>query len=357
MCRIHELESLRAIWAMLILMFHATQAPLFNGWSRVDLFFVLSGYLSARKILNSDCQRRRLFGNFASRCLRIMPEYFFLIVLVTAMELVTATENIRLSSFARLVAALTLTQNIPLYWSDSSWYLYPRYLSHTWTLAIELQFSLLLSLLNWLIGPLILIPLAIALLINTVILRADGLHPWVFMGRSDGLALGIALAVALNSPNRRKLRTTWLGLFFVSSLGLGYLGWFLGSLSRVPITFDQPLGLLESLAVFAANLFYTGLIGLVVCHANHPILHLLRVKWLRIVGGLSYGIYLYSFIAIGLAEAMSRIYPGIGCCLTALLALAIAIIFAAASRAAIEEPVFKLCGRHRAAGRENLLRH
>jgi peptidoglycan/LPS O-acetylase OafA/YrhL len=94
------LDFLRAIAVLLVLMRHGERAitqadptaasPLhivfMNGWSGVDLFFVLSGYLITSQLLHQGIgsQSFALGRYIASRALRILPAYYAVLILTVA---------------------------------------------------------------------------------------------------------------------------------------------------------------------------------------------------------------------------------------------------------------------------------
>lgn len=332
-----EIDSLRGIWAVLILVFHSTAHPFFFGWSRVDLFFVISGYLATRKLLDPARPERGLESSLGRRLLRLLPSYYLLILVAFALD---GPRIVQDDHPAALIAAATLTQNIPLYWSGSPWSFCSRYLFHTWAVAIELQFSAILLVLHRLIGRSILAPLALALLLNSLVLRADGLHPWTLLGRGDGFASGMLLAFFLGKPGRSGRRSTWILLQLAIMLGLGYTAWVL--IGPIPVikALDHPIGVRDSLSVFSMNLIYTGLVGLMACHTGHPVLRPFRARCLVQFGGLSYGIYLFTFVAISLADAVLLSVPQVWHGWATPLALALAILAAFASRAGVERPLW-----------------
>jgi len=101
-----QLDGLRAIAVLLVVWRHGLYpffaahgaAPLLplggydfatilvNGWIGVDLFFVLSGFLIARQLLNLEERPGgiRFAGYFLRRLLRIMPTYIFVLAIVVA---------------------------------------------------------------------------------------------------------------------------------------------------------------------------------------------------------------------------------------------------------------------------------
>ncbi|SMG46868.1 Peptidoglycan/LPS O-acetylase OafA/YrhL, contains acyltransferase and SGNH-hydrolase domains [Marivirga sericea] len=108
------------------------------GWSGVDLFFVLSGFLIGSQLLNEFKKNNNIsFRNFyVKRFFRIIPTY--LVVLLIYYLLPNLREG---SGMAPLWKYLTFTQNIGFDVANSSSF------SHAWSLCIEEQFYLLLPIL------------------------------------------------------------------------------------------------------------------------------------------------------------------------------------------------------------------
>lgn len=142
--RIWGLDTLRAAAIVLVLMSHYTgfvsHQPTFGvvgdiGWSGVDLFFVLSGYLIGNQILGPIARQDSfsLKTFFARRLLRTLPNYYFVLALYLLFPAVIGG-----SSAAPLWRFLTFTQNFGL--------AYGQTFTHSWSLCIEEQFYLVLPL-------------------------------------------------------------------------------------------------------------------------------------------------------------------------------------------------------------------
>ncbi|WMN13024.1 acyltransferase [Marivirga salinae] len=139
--RLHGLDHLRAIAIIIVMIFHYYPAPEWLepikniGWSGVDLFFVLSGFLIGSQLLKEYKKNNDIsFRNFyIKRFFRIIPAY--LAVLLLYYLLPDMREG---SGMAPLWKYLTFTQNIGLEVENSSSF------SHAWSLCIEEQFYLLL---------------------------------------------------------------------------------------------------------------------------------------------------------------------------------------------------------------------
>jgi peptidoglycan/LPS O-acetylase OafA/YrhL len=290
MDRVRELDALRGLGALVILMGHYWIST-FEAWAgglRPDFFFVLSGFMITKVLMDNYDDPNYTKRFYVRRAIRIWPTYYLLLLVLVM------TDNRRLETdhITGLLYALTFTQNTPRYWSADVPQHLPEHLLHTWSLALEQQFYIVWPIFIRLVGRKFVATGALWIAFNSVLARIAGLHPWTLLARFDGLALGAVLAVALSDPLRRGRGMTRLILALLCLVGLGNTTWYV---ARNPRMLQYPLDLEASLAVLSANLFYVGLIGLVICFAGRPALAPLRYKPLCDLGRISYGVYLYSF--------------------------------------------------------------
>ena len=287
--RIRELDALRGLGAAAILCYHYWPNTFFFGWSRVDFFFVLSGYLTTTILIKTPSHQNSLMNFYAKRAGRICPAYYLLLLILVVFD----TRRMEAVHTAALIHAASFTQYTPHYWSGKV----PPYtlgpLDHTWSLALEQQFYLIWPLIIRMCGRRHLIMTAVWIAVDSVVVRAVGLHPWTLLARCDGLALGGVLAVALDENVRVGHRTTLFILALSCVAGLTYTVVYL-TRPGIPKSFNLPLDFGASLAVLSVNLFYTGFIGLVICFSGHRAMLFLRFRALCYVGRFSYGIYLFS---------------------------------------------------------------
>lgn len=142
--RIPALDGLRGIAILLVLTSHTdwpgTSRQLFAlGWSGVDLFFVLSGFLITRILLGTR-ESPHYFKNFyARRILRIWPVYFGILLFVFACEKFGVLRSSETTWC--WISLITFTQNF--YAAAYGWAAMPDWLLPTWSLGIEEQFYLL----------------------------------------------------------------------------------------------------------------------------------------------------------------------------------------------------------------------
>lgn len=158
-----DIDGLRALAVLPVVIYHL-RIPfgdtylLPGGFLGVDIFFVLSGFLITKIILEEMAETGRLsLGNFyMRRARRILPALFAVIFasVLVGMFILTPTEMTRLAESA--MAALVFVSNGYWFFELESYgapvgLLQP--LLHTWSLAIEEQFYLIFPLLLMVLNP------------------------------------------------------------------------------------------------------------------------------------------------------------------------------------------------------------
>ncbi len=301
--RIAELDGLRGLAALAIVLFHTSPSRLPMGWAAVDLFFVLSGYLITTIILRQGDSPRFLARFFIRRGLRIWPIYYLTLLLILALGLGPGLP--RPIDLSGLPYDLLYLQKIPRYWTDQAQNFSP-YLAHTWTLAIEEQFYLVWPVLLLWTRRKGVIPLALGALAISLTLRAGGWPVFLLGTRADGLALGALLAAFLDdSKGSPPISPVLLRKFLWVALGTSILG--LGWVAQVA-GLGLPAGPppWPALSIFLINLCWFGVVGLVVLGAGKPGLAGLRGRRLGYLGRISYGLYLYHLPILGLSGDYAR---------------------------------------------------
>tara|TARA_B110000881_G_C18591935_1_gene528609 strand:+ start:898 stop:2853 length:1956 start_codon:yes stop_codon:yes gene_type:complete len=145
-----ELDGLRAVAVIPVIMFHAGLFGFSGGYAGVDIFFVISGYLITNILLKELKDDRFSLVNFYQRrARRILPALFVMIFITTILALlVMPTEQLK--SYANSVlSVITFTSNIHFYVVSDyfSTTAEQKPLLHTWSLAIEEQYYLFFPLL------------------------------------------------------------------------------------------------------------------------------------------------------------------------------------------------------------------
>ena len=141
-----EIDGLRAVAVLPVILFHAGLPGFSGGFVGVDVFFVISGYLITRLIWLELTQRRlSILDFYERRARRILPALFVVLLASLPMAWLWLPPSDMRDFCNSVVAVATYTSNF-LFWSQSGYWdtaseLKP--LLHTWSLAVEEQFYLL----------------------------------------------------------------------------------------------------------------------------------------------------------------------------------------------------------------------
>ena len=308
---ISSIDGLRAIAVTAVVLYHLGISWIPGGFLGVDLFFVISGYVITRLILDSINQSSALDlrAFYAARLRRIYPGFLFMVVCTILFIGVWAPEAIK-RFLSDLPFALTGTINWLLVARHQDYFETvgrPPLLQHTWSLAVELQF--------YLIWPLILlgvlkyfgkkniarIALVIAMVSGTTLffvsLQLDQSNAQqishIYFGtdtHSLGLFLGSALAVSwipqnLSADIEKRAQDVIDGIGVFGLLGLISIFLFI----------DESNASLYRIAFPLAGIFGCLVIISLVHPASRfaPIISTAPFRW---VGQRSYGIYIWHWV-------------------------------------------------------------
>ena len=140
-----DIQILRGISVILVVLFHLQFSGMNSGFLGVDVFFVISGFLMA--VLYNPHEKGKFFYR---RAKRLLPVYFMIILLtlIAAFIITNPYEYNQVqeqSSFA-----LLFMSNIG-FWLQNSYFSKHEFnpLLHLWSLGVEIQFYLLLPILYW----------------------------------------------------------------------------------------------------------------------------------------------------------------------------------------------------------------
>jgi peptidoglycan/LPS O-acetylase OafA/YrhL len=140
-----EIDGLRAITIVPVILFHAGFELFRGGFVGVDVFFVTSGYLITT-ILIEDIENNRfsIIKFYERRARRILPALFFVIICCIPFAWMWMLPN-QMKDFSQSLVAVSLfTSNIH-FWREGGYFaaLEEKPLLHTWSLAVEEQYYLL----------------------------------------------------------------------------------------------------------------------------------------------------------------------------------------------------------------------
>jgi len=147
-----EIDGLRAVAVLPVVLFHAGLGPFHGGFVGVDVFFAISGFLIT-SLLVADMDRGAfsIAEFYERRARRILPALFVVAVACIPFAWAWMLPS-QLDDFGKsLVAVATFASNV-LFWREQGYFaadtaLMP--LLHTWSLAVEEQFYIVFPLLLW----------------------------------------------------------------------------------------------------------------------------------------------------------------------------------------------------------------
>ncbi|MCC5810478.1 MAG: acyltransferase, partial [Ectothiorhodospiraceae bacterium] len=153
-----EIDGLRAIAVLAVILFHAGFSLFSGGYVGVDVFFVISGYLITTIII-TDLERGRfsLRRFYERRARRILPALFFVLLCCVPFAWVWMLPR-QFMEFSQALVAVGLFASNILFWRKSGYFApaaEENPLLHTWSLAVEEQFYIgfpLLMLIAWRFG-------------------------------------------------------------------------------------------------------------------------------------------------------------------------------------------------------------
>ncbi len=314
------LEGIRGCAVLLVLMFHfltrvdpnrGLKAILFKigwaGWTGVDLFFVLSGYLITSILVQSKGTPHYFRDFYSRRVRRIFPLYYGVLVIV--LLIVPLFDHLRTASVDRVLRDqwyfwLYLTNFIPRP-AHADW----LSLGHFWSLAIEEQFYLVWPAVIFWCDRRLAIRIAVSALVLSIGLRTGlqwvAIHTpsmtearhWAFAWtpcRLDSLAIGALIALfsgeRVSRSNLERVARGAAIVLFPMMAWMTWRGFFTDALGR-------PKGLLGfALVVLVYTILAVGF-GVIVVEATRNdrswFTSSLSCRPLRFLGKYSYGIYVF----------------------------------------------------------------
>lgn len=286
-----EIDGLRALAILPVLLFHAGFSWIPGGFFGVDIFFVISGFLITGIILNElrTTGRFSILGFYERRARRIMPALFLVMIVTTAAACFILFPAQWATYLGSLVSMTYFGSNY--FFLSKSGYFDPNVdlnpMLHTWSLAIEEQFYVFFPLLLWLlwrtlkqrnwVAVLGAIALASLLLANHAAINTPDPAFYLLQYRAWELLAGSFAAIAL-SKRARAFSIQWTSL-----LGLAMV---LVSVFLIPAGLPHP-GFITLIPV-------VGSVLIVLTAGDGTLVNrLLSMKFFVGIGLISYSAYLW----------------------------------------------------------------
>jgi peptidoglycan/LPS O-acetylase OafA/YrhL len=300
-----DVEGLRAVAIVAVVLCHAGVAWLVGGYVGVDVFFVISGFLITGLLVNEFGGRGTISLSrfYASRARRILPLAAVLLAAVAVLALLLLSPLRRLEVSRDIVDSALYVVNWHFAAEAVNYFAKgtaPSPLLHLWSLSVEEQFYVvwpgLLLLVAWigrrLRAPGLLLPgLAIAAIFLASLLlaaRQSASDPaaayFSTFDRAWELALGGLLAIVLpilpRPPRALALALGWAGLAAIAYACLSY---------TESMPFPGPVALVPTLGAAAVIVAGASAATRTRASAAAP----LSLPPVRYVGRISYGWYLW----------------------------------------------------------------
>jgi peptidoglycan/LPS O-acetylase OafA/YrhL len=331
----NDIQGLRAISVIAVVLFHAWQSLLPGGFVGVDMFFVISGFVITKTILKDIKGGEFSIGQFYRRRVKRIFPALYLVLLVSAIAAVLILSPKHLVDFEKSTLA-TIFFSSNLYFFKSSGYFdgaaILKPLLHTWSLSVEEQFYFVYPIVfvfiqqkypKWLVRALLITAL-LSLIFSEALLRK---HPsamfYLAPSRAFELIVGALAACPLLLPLAERFRNG------VSLVGLAMV---CGAVTLIneQMPFPGVTALLPCAGV--ALIIYSGNCGPTLAG------RMLSFGPLVFIGNLSYSLYLWHWPALALAR--NFVGGDLGNYVT-FFVLAVAALAAYVSFKYVEQPILQ----------------
>ena len=145
-----EIDGLRAVAVVPVILFHAGFGVVSGGYVGVDVFFVISGYLITTIIVTELAEGRFSIRRFYERrARRILPALFLVMLCCVPFAWMWMLPS-QFQDFSKALVAVSFFVSNVLFWRQSGYFApaaEENPLLHTWSLAVEEQFYIVFPLL------------------------------------------------------------------------------------------------------------------------------------------------------------------------------------------------------------------
>lgn len=225
-----DIEGLRAVAVLPVILSHAGYTTFAGGFVGVDVFFAISGFLITGILLDELAGGRFSIGRFYERRVRRLLPALFVMISVSALFAMPLMLPSQLELFAKGALAILVFCSNFFFWKNVDYFAAPAAenpLIHTWSLAVEEQFYLFFPLLLWLLARIGFRNRDFAIAIFLMSAASFAIAEWgwprypspnfyLLPSRAWELGLGALAALAIRHPSHRPMPSlSLLGLVMI----------------------------------------------------------------------------------------------------------------------------------------------
>lgn len=342
------LDGFRALAAICVLLVHSDFVCFKAMWIGVPMFFVLSGFLITRILVQNKAAENYFRVFYFKRSLRIFPIYYLTLLFCIVWGQFSKADLSQTAYYALYLQNFLIASQVS-----------PEFcaglMRHSWSLSIEELFYLIWPLVVFLLNKINLIRLSLSLALATILFKLfyvfffyiPSEEPFLMLsliGNLDSLMIGALLGLWSLNPSSFIYTATirkhflFIVLFFFVVLCINYM----------PLTNNKLYYFFKVLlSSLVAILSFFSIATLISPKNNTTFLHnLLSTSALVYIGKISYGVYLYHHLVYRFVDSiLYHFHWSMPIILTFIIKVTITIACASFSWFVIEKPLLNLKDR------------
>lgn len=286
----YDINGLRAYAVILVVLFHFQIFGFSAGFIGVDIFFVISGYLMTKIIIDQIMQEKfSIWKFYLARGIRILPALLLLTFMIALVGWFLLIPEEYKTYGKHAASSITFLSNF-LYWRESSDYFsaaaHDKILLHTWSLSVEWQFYIILPIILLIIGRIkrnrkilnlsILFGFIISLILSYKVSQVSPTTAFYMIPTRAWEMLAGGLVYAYFS--KLVIANSFKSLVEFTGFGLILLSLFIFKTTTLWPSFNAVLPVLGSMLILISN-------------SNNSVLT--KPKVFQLTGNSSYSIYLW----------------------------------------------------------------
>jgi peptidoglycan/LPS O-acetylase OafA/YrhL len=229
-----DIDGLRAVAVLAVMLCHAGYRAFAGGFTGVDVFFTISGFVVTTSILG-DLERDAFTfkGFYARRAKRLAPALYLMLAATFVFSILFSFPDDTFHLAKNILAVATMTSNIFL--SKQTGYFdaaaADQPLLHTWSLSVEEQFYVVLPLLiywlhrkakRWILPAFC--ALAVVSFVSAIIAAHRGTTGAYYFAQYRAFEFLVGTILALVEFKRQPARSPWYDALFLTGIAVVLFG-------------------------------------------------------------------------------------------------------------------------------------